>query len=139
MKGKNAGSNESTSKRKYTDSNCVNSKHKDKRQRKGQGDQKISKRFLNKTQRQGQEETSRIQRRHQFVEGEEGKDSEKESEGTWTLSNPSLYPDSLLNIPFYHAGMEIHQCMPLAMLDSLRFRRGVHLLEGGHVSREIEY
>jgi len=35
--------------------------------------------------------------------------------------------------------MEIRQRMPLAMLDSLRYRRGVHLLEGVHVSREIEY
>jgi len=52
-KGMNAGSNESTSERKYTDSNCVNSKHEEKRQRKGQGDQKVSERFLNKTQRQG--------------------------------------------------------------------------------------
>jgi len=78
-KGINAGSKESTSKRKYIDSNCVNSKHEEKRQRKGQGDQKISKRFLNETQRQGQEEMSPIQRRHQFVEGEERKDSEKQS------------------------------------------------------------
>ena len=106
-KGMNAGSNESTSKRKYTDSNCVNSKHEEKRHRKVQGDQKVSKHFLDKTQRQGQEETSRIQRCHQFVEREESKDSEKESEGTWTWSNPSLYPDSLLNIPFNHAVMEI--------------------------------
>jgi len=138
-KGTNARSNESTSKCKYTDSNCVNSKHEEKRQRKGQGDQKVLKRFLNETQRQGQEETSRSQRRHQFVEDEESKDSEKESEGTWTRSNPSLYPDRLLNIPFNYAVMEIRQRMPLAMLDSLRYRRGVHLLEGVHVSREIEY
>ena len=78
-KGMNAGSNESTSKRKYTDSNCVTSEHEEKRQRKGQGDQKVLKRFLNETQRQGQEEMSPIQRRHQFVEGEERKDSEKQS------------------------------------------------------------
>jgi len=44
--GMNARSNESTSERQYSDSNCVHSEYKQKRQRKEQGDRKVSKRFL---------------------------------------------------------------------------------------------
>ena len=130
----------SNGKRNHADSNCINSRHEEKRQRKGREckGQECIRRLHKESPERGQAEAFRLHSRHLSDEGEEAKEPEKGSEGTWTWSNPSAYPDRLLNIPFNQAVMEICQRMPLALLDSLRYRQAVHLLEGVHVSSEME-
>ena len=130
----------SNDKRNHTDSNCINSRHKEKRQRKGQGckAQECMQRLHKESPQRGQAEAFRFHSRYFSDEGEEAQESQKDLKVMWIWSNPSAYPDCLLNIHFNQAVIEIRQRMPLALLDSLRYRQGVHLLEGVHVSSDME-
>ncbi|RPB21077.1 hypothetical protein L211DRAFT_851814 [Terfezia boudieri ATCC MYA-4762] len=87
-------------KHSLSNSNCITYRFKEKRQRKRQiAGQVCEERSLKNFKRE-EEETSQLHRRYLSDEGKEDKESEEDSKGMWTWSNPLSYPDRLLNIPF---------------------------------------